>query len=86
MPSDAKKKQAAKKKEQAKARQTGKKPTNSKNDEKETSPVSTNGSGEGTSNGIELSAEGKLNCLLPTAPLQSNLPHYIHYQLSCYKT
>lgn len=63
MPSDAKKKQAQKKKEQAKARQQGKKPTNPSAkpdvDEKESSPVSNNGTGEGSGqNGVELSAEG----------------------------
>ncbi|KAF6198536.1 hypothetical protein GE061_008284 [Apolygus lucorum] len=72
MPSDAKKKQAAKKKEQAKARQTGKKPTtNDKKDEKESSPVSTNGSGEGPSNGVELSAEEAL-CLKLEADARLN--------------
>lgn len=60
MPSDAKKKQAQKKKEAAKARQSGtKKPNASKNDEKEQSPVTNNGESSGQ-NGVEISAEEAL--------------------------
>jgi ATP-binding cassette subfamily F protein 2 len=61
MPSDAKKKQAQKKKELAKARQTGKKvekkPENG--EEKEPSPQP-NGGGPAEENGsVEISEEGK---------------------------
>lgn len=58
MPSDAKKKQAQKKKEAAKARQAGKKPVKLENGDKEPSPGASNGVDR--SNGsLELSAEGK---------------------------
>jgi len=60
MPSDAKKKQAQKKKDAAKARQSGKKPTSNKaeNGEKESSPSDVNGSEENGS--VEISAEEAL--------------------------
>lgn len=62
MPSDAKKKQAQKKKDAAKARQGGKKPTTNakgENGEKESSPSDLNGTPEREVNGsVEISAEG----------------------------
>ncbi|KAG8306266.1 ATP-binding cassette sub- F member 2 [Homalodisca vitripennis] len=61
MPSDAKKKQAQKKKDAAKARQSGKKPTNTRteNGDKESSPSDMNGTQE-ENGSIEISAEGLL--------------------------
>lgn len=59
MPSDAKKKQAQKKKDAAKVRQGGKKTTTTRAEdgEKESSPVSINGS-TGENGSTEISPEG----------------------------
>lgn len=60
MPSDAKKKQAQKKKDAAKARQSGKKPTKIENEEKESSPIEMNGTKE-ENGSVEISAEGNIH-------------------------